>query len=66
MSTILSGSTGRFDHVPNIRAAGKLIAMGPNEGAEFCLKADIYKRADGSGNPGTPEHIKKYRKSFQN
>jgi len=59
--SILS-STGRFDHVPNIRAAGRLIALGPNEGAEYCLKSDIYK----GETPGTPEHIKKYRKSFQN
>jgi hypothetical protein len=58
--SILSGSTGRFDKVPNIRAAGKVIALGPNETAEYCLRADVYKQ-DG---PGTPEHIKRYRKSF--
>jgi len=58
--SILSSSTGRFDHVANIRAAGKVIALGPNENAEYCLKGDIYKSAE----PGTPEHIKRYRKSF--
>lgn len=35
--------TGRKDQVPNIRAAGKIIALGPNESSEYCLKADIYK-----------------------
>lgn len=60
--SLLSTQTGRFDHVPNIRAAGKIIAMGPGEGAEYCLKSDIFKGEA----PGTPEHIKKYRKSFQN
>lgn len=58
--SVLTGSTGRFDHIPNIRAAGKIIALGPQEGAEYCLKGDIYK----SEEPGTPEHIKRYRKSF--
>lgn len=58
--SILSGSTGRFDKLPNIRAAGRVIALGPNEGSEYCLKADIYKQEV----PGTPEHIKRYRKSF--
>jgi hypothetical protein len=59
--SILSASTGRFDGVPGIRAAGKVIAMGPNDTTEYCLKADIYKSGD---QPGTPEHIKRYRKSF--
>ena len=58
--SLLSASTGRFDGVPNIRAAGRLIALGPYEAAEYCLKADVYK----SETPGTPEHIKRYRKSF--
>lgn len=29
----------RQDPIPNIRAAGKVIAMG-GEGAEFCIKPD--------------------------
>lgn len=62
--SLLSASTGKFDHVPNIRAAGRLIALGPNEGAEYCVKADLYK--GDNNNPGTPEHVKRYRKSFQN
>jgi hypothetical protein len=51
----------RIDPIPNIRAAGKIIAMG-NESAELSLKSNGFN----NGNPGTPEHIKKYRKSFQN
>jgi len=62
--SLLSASTGKFDHVPNIRAAGKVIALGPTEGAEYCVKADLYK--GDNNNPGTPEHIKRYRKSYQN
>jgi hypothetical protein len=61
--SILSVSTGRFDNVPGIRAAGRQIALGPNEGAEYCVKADLYK---GNNEPSTPESIKRYRKSFQN
>jgi EF-hand domain-containing family member B len=55
-------ATGRFDGVPNIRAAGKVIALGPGESAKYCLDGDGSK----SDQPGTPEHIKRYRKSFQN
>jgi len=52
---------GRIDPIPNIRAAGRIIAMG-GESAEAALKTNGFN----NGNPGTPEHIKKYRKSFQN
>ena len=52
---------GRVDPIPNIRAAGRIIAMG-GESAENALKSNGFN----NGNPGTPEHIKKYRKSFQN
>ncbi len=38
--SVLSQSTGKFETAPNIRAAGKFIALGPNEGAQFCVKAD--------------------------
>lgn len=55
-------STGRFDTAPNIRAAGKHIVMGPTEGTKFCVKPDQYREQG----PGTPEHVKRYRKSFQN
>ena len=51
---------GRIDPIPNIRAAGRIIAMG-GESAELALKSNGFT----NGNPGTPEHIKKYRKSFQ-
>jgi hypothetical protein len=47
---------GRIDPIPNIRAAGRIIAMG-DERAEHAI-------AHTGAGPGTPEHIKKYRKSF--
>jgi hypothetical protein len=47
---------GRVDPIPNIRAAGKIIAMG-GEGAHNSIPHT------GAG-PGTPEHIRRYRKSF--
>ncbi len=50
---------GRIDPIPNIRAAGRIIAMG-DESAELALKSNAFTM----GNPGTPEHIKKYRKSY--
>jgi hypothetical protein len=43
MSLLTSTHTGRFEQAPNIRAAGKYIALGPNEGTEYSLKPDIYK-----------------------
>lgn len=55
-------STGRLEGMPNIRAAGKVIALGPNESAQYCLNTELAK----GETPGTPEHIKRYRKSFQN
>jgi hypothetical protein len=61
--SLLTASTGKFDRVPNIKAAGKVIALGPQEAAHFCVKPDLYKDENA---PGTPEHIKRYRKSFQN
>jgi hypothetical protein len=58
--SLLAKTTGRFEQAPNIRAAGKYIALGPGENAEYSLKPDVYKGEQ----PGTPEHIKRYRKSF--
>lgn len=52
---------GRVDPIPNIRAAGRIIANIGGDSTDMCLKSNGF----GSGNqPGTPEHIKKYRKSF--
>lgn len=51
---------GRIDPIPNIRAAGRIIAMG-DDGTHAALQ-----HTGGQGGPGTPDHIKKYRKSFQN
>jgi len=57
----MSIKTGRPDPIPNIRAAGRVIALG-GEGADICLKGDAF----GDGAPGIPEHLKRYRKTFQN
>jgi hypothetical protein len=39
----MSATTGRMkvDPIPNIRAAGKIIAMG-GEGADLCIKSEVY------------------------
>lgn len=60
----MSAKTGRFtsDPIPNVKTAGKVVAMG-HEGADHCIRADVHQKDQ---NPGTPEHIKKYRKSLQN
>lgn len=55
----MSTKAGRVDPIPNIRAAGRIIAMG-DVSADICLKGDAY----GEAGPGTPEHIKRYRKTF--
>lgn len=36
----MSIKAGRPDPIPNIRAAGRIIAMG-GEGTEYCLKGDL-------------------------
>ena len=50
----------RPDPIPKILTAGTSTG-GRGESAAACLKPDFYKNE-----PPTPEHIKKYRKSFQN
>lgn len=51
----------RPDPIPNIRAAGKIIAVG-DESTKTAIKHDNNL----AHVPGTPEHIRKYRKSTQN
>lgn len=57
----MSLKAGRIhnDPIPGIRAAGKIIAMG-EEGTGQSIKHDYNL----NHLPGTPEHIKKYRKTF--
>jgi len=57
----MSVKSGRVttDPIPGIVAAGRVIAMG-DESAELCMKNDYNLQHL----PGTPEHIRKYRKSF--
>ena len=59
----MSTKSGRatIDPIPNIRAAGRVIAMG-GEGTDVCIRHDFIS----GGSPGTPEHLRKYRKSHQN
>ena len=47
----------RQDPIPKVRAAGQIIVGGDDHS---------WMNHNSDGNPGTPEHIKKYRKSFQN
>lgn len=54
-------NTGKFrDPIPRIRAAGITTSI-MDEGADKCVKQDVFYQP-----PGTPPHIKKYRKSFNN
>lgn len=54
-------NTGKFkDQYPRIKAAGVTTAI-LDEGAVKCVKQDEFYQP-----PGTPPHIKKYRKSFNN
>jgi len=48
----------RGDPIPNIKTAG-VNTGGKNESAAACLKPDFYQNE-----PSTPEHIKKYRKTY--
>ena len=58
MSLLKSGRI-QSDPIPGIRAAGKIIAMG-NDGTDVCMRHEHNLQYL----PGTPEHIKKYRKTF--
>jgi hypothetical protein len=50
----------RPDPLPSIRDAGKyIITNGHN--SDNCIRQDMFPK-EKAGNPGTPEHIKKYRK----
>jgi hypothetical protein len=53
----------RPDPIPAIRDAGKHIATA-GQNADMCIRGDLYA-FEKPGNPGTPEHMKKYRKSYQ-
>lgn len=56
----MSKTAGRFrpDPIPNIRPAGKNIDMG-DESTQTAIKHD----QNLAHVPGTPEHLKKYRKT---
>jgi len=51
----------RDDPLPKIQNAGKIIATGGHN-ADMSIRQDVYGYT-GPGNPGTPEHIKKFRKT---
>jgi hypothetical protein len=64
MTTVLGGPSNRStrqDPIPNIRSAGHEIAGVKMESADYSIRQDVHMHA-----PGTPEHIKKYRKSQVN
>jgi len=66
MSTVLGKSTNsrisRPDPIPNIIAAGHKISGVENEAADYSIRQDVHL----AGAPGTPEHLKKFRKSHVN
>lgn len=61
LASIPKGVKQRADPLPKIQNAGKIIASGGHT-AEMSIKAELYPH-DQPGNPGTPDHIKKYRKT---
>ena len=66
MSTVLGKSTNsrisRPDPIPNIVAAGHKNSGVENEAADYSIRQDVHL----AGAPGTPEHLKKFRKSHVN
>ena len=51
----------RADPIPQIRAAGSIIATGGHN-ADMSIRSDVYG-LEARGNLGTPPHIRKYRKT---
>lgn len=50
----------RADPIPSIRDAGKYIVTGGHN-SDNCIRVDLFP-LEKPGNPGTPDHIRKYRK----
>ena len=63
MTTVLGARTNqaRPDPIPKIRAAGHQISGVENESADYSIRQDQHMNV-----PGTPEHLKKYRKTHVN
>lgn len=66
MDQILGGSTSKYQKVkpdpyPNFRGAGYKNPNAEKESADFSLRSEVHHQT-----PGTPEHLKKYRKSHVN
>ena len=64
MSTVLGLTTkdSRPDPIPKIRAAGYQQTGVSEENADYSIRQDVHL----AGAPGTPEHLKKFRKSHVN
>lgn len=54
----------REDPIPKIQTAGKIIATGGYT-SDHSIRADMHP-FDKPGNPGTPQHIRKFRKTANN
>jgi hypothetical protein len=67
MSTVLGKSENsrvtRPDPIPLIRSAGHRIDGVDNEAADYSIRQDVHLAGV---LPGTPEHLKKFRKSHVN
>jgi len=64
MSDVL-GYTNRHtrpDPIPKIRAAGHMIMGSESEAADYSIRQEVHLNNE----PGTPEHLKKFRKSHVN
>lgn len=69
MATVLGQATEKSvrvnnDPIPKIRGAGyQIVGVRDVENADFSIRQDVHLAKDA---PGTPEHLKKYRKSHVN
>ena len=61
LATLPPNAKVRPDPVPKIRTAGKVIATGGHN-ADMIIRKDVYAN-EIRGNMGTPEHIKKFRRT---
>jgi len=61
LATLPPTAKVRADPVPRIKAAGKIIATGGHN-VDMIVRKDTYSN-EIRGNLGTPEHIKKFRKT---
>ena len=59
-----TGARFRQDPIPKVQTAGKMFTTN-GQNADMCIRSDQYGKHQ-DGNPGTPEAIRKFRRSTNN